>query len=563
MDFRQQIIALIAKTTKKKETEIEQQISIPPDPRLGDYAFPCFKLSKNPKEAAKKLKNKLSLPEFIAKTQVVGPYLNFFLNKTILAEDVLTKIYHERKSYGKQNLGQGKKIVIDFSSPNIAKPFGIGHLRSTVIGNCLYKTFYFLGYQPIGVNHLGDWGTQFGKLIVAYRKWGEEKGLEKDPIKYLLKLYVKFHQEAEKDDNLNEQARTEFKKLEEGNKESVHLWELFRELSLEEFKRIYQVLDVEFDSYHGEAFYNNLLDSTIKDLQQRIKTEESEGALIINLEKYKLTPVLLRKSNGSTTYHTRDLAAAFYRLKKYKPEKILYVVGMEQKLHFRQLFKVLELASIDKEKLVHIDFGLFQFPEGKMSTRKGNVIFLEEVLEKSISLVENIIEEKNPRLVNKKEVSRAVGVGAITFADLSHDRIKNIEFNWDKMLSFEGETGPYVQYTHARSCSILRKAEREFDQGVSPNVQFANLNLAEEIKVITLLSSFPEIIIKVSTTYKPHLLAQYLISLSQAFNEFYHKCPVISEMKNQMKSRLLLVDCTRQVLENSLNLLGMRAPEEM
>ena len=563
MDFKEEIVTVLKKETKLSEEELTNLLSVPPDPKLGDYAFPCFKLGKNAKEEAEKLKTKLKLPSFADKVEVAGPYLNFFLKNKIVMEETLSHIYQEQKEFGKQNIGKGKKMIVEFSSPNIAKPFGIGHLRSTVIGSCLYKLYRALGYDEFGVNHLGDWGTQFGKLIVAYRKWGQEGELKQDPIKYLLHLYVKFHQEAEKDKTLEDEARAEFKGLEDGDKDSIALWEQFKELSLQEFHRIYKILEVNFDSFHGEGFYNNLIEPSIKELQQKVKTTVSEGALIVDLEKYNMPPFMLRKSDGASTYHTRDLAAALYRLKKYKPEKIIYVVGSEQKLHFQQLFKVLELAQFDKDKFIHVDFGLFRFPEGKMSTRKGQVIFLEEVLNKAIELAEKIIEEKNPTLQNKKEVAVMVGVGAIIFADLSNDRIRDIDFDWNRMLSFEGETAPYLQYTHARSCSILRKAVKEHQLGVSPHVNFELFEETEEIAVVKKLYAYPEVIEKAALSYKPHHLAHYLIWLAQAFNEFYHKCQVLSEDKNQTKARLLLVDCVRQVIENGLNMLGIQAPEEM
>jgi arginyl-tRNA synthetase len=563
MDFKQELIKLLVEGTNLKKEEIANLISTPPDSKLGDYAFPCFKLGKNPKEEAEKLKEKLKLSKSFSKSEVVGPYLNFFVNTTIFSENTLTKIYKEKRNYGKQNIGKNQVIAMDYSHPNIAKPFGIGHLRSTVIGNSLYKILNLLGYKPIGVNHLGDWGTQFGKLIVAFKKWGKEKELEKDPIKYLLKLYVKFHDQAEKDETLNDQAREAFKKLEEGNKDYLALWESFKALSLQEFKRIYEILDVSFDSYQGEAFVNKLVPKAIKEAEKKIKTKISEGALIVDLKEKDMPPILLLKSDGATTYHSRDLAAALYRLKEYKANKLLYIVGSEQKLYFKQLFKLMTFLGYNKDQFTHADFGLFKFPEGKMSTRKGNVIFLEDVLDKAIDLASQIIEEKNPTLNNKEEIAKNVGVGAIIFADLSNDRVKNINFDWDRMLSFEGETGPYIQYTHARACSILRKSKKEFGVGITEKINFDAINIKEELAVITLLYKFPEVLIKVSETYKPHHLAQFLIALSQAFNEFYHKCPVISEMEHQMKSRLLLVDSVRQVLENGLNLLGIKAPEEM
>ncbi|MBI2112525.1 arginine--tRNA ligase [Candidatus Woesearchaeota archaeon] len=563
MDFKEEIVELLAQETKLKREELMNLISVPPNSTMGDYAFPCFKLGKNPKEEGEKLKSKLILPNAFSKVEVAGAYLNFYLNHHYLAEQTLKTIYRERKYYGKEDLGKGKRIVIDFSSPNIAKPFGIGHLRSTVIGNCLYKLHIFLGYKAIGVNHLGDWGTQFGKLIVAYTKWGNETELQQDPIKYLLKLYVRFHDEAERDASLNDLARDEFKKLEDGQKEALRLWELFRELSLAEFKKIYRLLDVEFDSYTGEAFYSNVLGKTIEEVSSRVSTEVSDGALIVNLEKYNMAPVLLRKSNGTTSYHTRDLAAIFYRIQKYKANKLIYVVGQEQKLHFQQLFKVMELMKYDSEMFKHVDFGLFKFPEGKMSTRKGNVIFLEEVLDKAIELVRKLIEEKNPDLKNKEEVARQVGVGAIIFADLSNDRIRDINFDWDRMLSFEGETGPYLQYTHARACSILRKAESERKIGSSEKVNYDHFQLEEELKVIRQLDKFNHVLKDVLKTYKPHTLARYLLDLAQAFNEFYHQCPVLSDQMQATKARLLLVDCVRQVLANGLDLMGIKAPEEM
>ena len=563
MHFQDELAKHIAAATQLSAEKIAAFLEIPPDKKLGDFAFPCFSLGKNPHEAAEQLKEKVQLPPFIAKAAVIGPYLNFFFSLPHLAEATLTEVYQQADFYGKQDLGKGKKIVLEFSSPNIAKPFGIGHLRSTVIGNCLYKVFSFLGYALISVNHLGDWGTQFGKLLVAYKKWGNKAALEREPVQHLLEIYVRFHKEAEQHPELEDEAREAFKKLEEGDKASLELWELFRELSLEEFRRFYRILDVEFDTYHGEAFYNPLLDETVKKMQHKDLATISEGALIVDLQKWNMPPLMLRKSDGTSIYHTRDLAAAFYRLRHYKPIKVIYVVGSEQKLHFQQLFKVLELAGVKKDLFTHVDFGLFRFPEGKMSTRKGNVIFLEEVLDKAVALARKVIEEKNPALQQKEEVAKQVGVGAILFADLSADRVRDVEFSWEKMLSFEGETGPYVQYTHARACSILRKAQKEHNLGVSPLVNFATFNLEEERAVLALLAGFPDVLQKVAETYKPHHLAQHLIALSQAFNEFYHKCPVISEQMHTMKGRLLLVQSVRQVLKNGLQLLGMKAPEEM
>ncbi len=561
MDFREQIIDLLVKETKLSSSDVDHMLSVPPNPAMGDYAFPCFRFGKNPKEAAEKLQKQIKRPHFLLKIEVAGPYLNFFLHPLLLVESTLTAIISEREEYGHQDLGTGKKIVVDFSSPNIAKPFGIGHLRSTVIGNSLCKIYRFLGYEVIGINHLGDWGTQFGKLIVAYHKWGKEKELKKEPIKHLLKLYVKFHEEAERDGSLDDQARLEFKKLEDGDKQSLALWKVFKDLSLTEFQRIYGLLNVSFDSLNGEAFYNTVIEGTLKELQKAVPTEMSEGALIVNLKKYNLPPLLLRKSNESTTYHTRDIAAALYRLRTYHPEKVIYVVGSEQKLHFQQLFTVLKLGGWNNDNFVHVDFGLFRFPEGKMSTRKGRVIFLEDVLEKAISQAEKIIEEKNPSLANKKEVAKVVGVGAIIFGDLSSDRIRDVDFDWNRMLSFEGETGPYLQYTHARACSILRKAGLKKKK--SAKISFKLLSSAQELALVKDLSLFPNILVTAAQTYKPHHLAQYLIRLAQKFNDFYHSCQVISEDKELMNARCALVDAVRQVLANGLSCLGIEALEEM
>ena len=562
MDFEKEIKNLIKKETNLKDIQLE----IPPSIELGDYTFPCYQLSKQkrktPQEIAKELAQKIKKPDFIKDIVSNGQYLNFFLDYKILTRETLSKVYLEKKNYGKQNIGKHKKIIIDFSSPNIAKPFSIGHLRSTVIGNSLYKIFKFLGYKPIGVNHFGDWGTQFGKLILAYKKYGKKQELIKEPINYLLKLYVRIHKEIEKNPELEDQARQEFQKLEQKNKESIYLWKIFKKLSIDEFKNIYNLLNIQFDSYKGESFYNSKTIGSIKKIHKKIKTEISEGALIINLKKYNMPPLILIKSNKTSGYQIRDLSAIFYRLKKYNPEKIIYVVGSEQKLHFKQLFKVLELLDMDKEKFVYVDFGLYHFPEGRMSTRKGKVIFLEEVLNKSIRLAEKKIKEKNHSLINKKEIAKEIGIGAIIFNDLSNDRKRNIEFNWDRILSFEGETAPYLQYTYARACSILNKAKQHKIK-ISLKIDFEKLNNEKEINIIKSLYLFPQILLKVIENYKPHKLAKYLINLAKEFNEFYNNYKIISNNQEETKARLLLVNATKQTLENGLSLLGIKALQKM
>lgn len=595
MDFEQEIKQLLKRHTGLKKIILE----IPPNSELGDLSFPCFKLSKKlpkvssktptkmerteaerqkkPNEIAQKLFKKITeglaegldrsgenrsgeeKPNFVKEIKVTGPYLNFFIDYKLLAPQILTKIFKEKDSYGKSKIGKNKKIVLDYSAPNIAKPFSIGHLRSTIIGQALYNIFNFLGYKSIGVNHLGDWGTQFGKLIYAYKKWGNGAELKKNPVKYLLSLYIKFHEEAEKNDDLNEKAREEFKKLENKNPQVKKLWKKFSQLSLKEFNKIYKILNINIDYNTGESFYNDKLEKAVQKVKEKIALKKSQGALIVDLEKYKMPPVLLKKSNSTSTYHTRDLATAFYRLKKFKPEKILYVVGSEQKLHFEQLFKVLDLMGLNNNKFVHVDFGLFRFSEGKMSTRQGKIIFLEDVINKSIKLATKIINEKNPNLENKKNIAKKVGIGSLIFGDLKNDRTKNIKFNWDKILSFDGETGAYLQYTYARSCSIFKKAK------IKPNlkVDFSLLKEKEELAIIKRLHSFSDSLIRVSETYQPYHLAQYLIELAKEYNEFYNNCKVINKDKEIMKLRLLLIFSVKQVLANGLKLLGIEVVDEM
>ena len=531
------------KLTKEISKSLNQDITLRDTPSIefGDYSLPCFNL--NPEEFKNKIKSSL-----IEKIEIKGSYLNIFIKKSKFIEETLNEI---NKDYGSSNIGKNKTIVIDFSSPNVAKPFSVGHLRSTVIGNALYNLYSKIGYKLVGVNHLGDWGTQFGKLIVAYKKWGNEKDLEKDPIKYLLSLYVKFHKEAETNESLNEEARKEFRKLEQNDKDLVKLWKKFKDLSLKEFEKIYQLLNIKFDSYNGEAFYKDMLEDTINYISKKTKTEYSDDALIINLKSYDMPPLILKKSNESSSYHTRDLAAALYRLKTYKPEKIIYVVGSEQKLHFKQLFKALELIGEDSKKFVHVDFGLFRFPEGKMSTRKGNVIFLEDVLNESIKLAEKIIEEKNPNLNDREKTSILVGIGAIIFADLSNDRTRNINFDWNRIISFEGETGHYVQYTNARINSILIKSK------LSQKIDYSLFNEVE-FTLARKLSEFPESIKESALRYKPNLICNYLIQLCQLFNNYYSKYEIKSS-----KERLFLASKIGYVLSQGLTLLGIEAPESM
>jgi len=549
-------------------SEIVNLLETPPESEYGDYAFPCYMLAKKLKKAppliavdiAEKLSGENGL--FWSKVEPKGPYLNFYLAPAAYGREVLQQIWDRGDKYGHANLGLGRNVPIDYSSPNIAKPFGVGHIRSTVIGHSLYLIYRALGYNSIGVNHLGDWGTQFGKLIVAYERWGEEEKLEADPVDYLYKLYVKFHQEADQDPELDDEARSWFKRLEGGDKEAVSYWSRFRRLSLENYALIYDLLGIEFEHYHGESHYNEMLDPVIELVKEKGIARESEGALIVDLEPHGLPPVMLRKKDGATLYITRDLAAAIYRHDTFDFALSLYVVGAEQVLHFQQLFKILELMGFDwARNCVHVPFGLIRFKEGRMSTRAGKIILLEEVLQRSIDMAREIIEEKNPDLADKERAAKAVGLGAVRFGDLSNDRIKNIEFDWEKVLDFSGETAAYIQYAHARICSILRKAGEEKKHWDNSAAKL--LVKEEETALIKTLAMLPDKIIASAENYKPSILARYLIDVAREFNRFYHNCPVLSSEGELQHGRLLLISATRQVIANGLALLGIVAPEEM
>ena len=559
MDFKTALVDLLRKHLKK---DVKDLIEIPPDPTLGDYAFPCFSLAKelkkNPNQIAQDLSKQIKA-DFLTKIETKGAYLNFFVDKTLLIQDVLTTVLQEKEKYGRSTLGKGKTVVIDMSSPNIAKPFGIGHLRSTIIGNALRNLLILQGYKVIRINHLGDWGTQFGKLIVAFKLWGDAKKLKKDPIPYLLDLYVKFHDVAEKKPELEDEARAWFKKLEDGNKEALALWKTFKDLSLVEFKKVYKLLGVEFEAYSGEAFYNDQLESTIELIKKKGITEMSEGALIVNLEKYTMPPAILRKSDGATLYLTRDVAAALYRKKTYNFDTMLYEVGGEQKLHFQQLFKVLELLGYTWAKdCTHVDHGLYLGSDGKkFSTRKGKTVFMTDVLDETINLAKKIIQEKNPKLKNKDAVAQHVGVGAIIFGDLCNDRSRDILFDIDKFTSFEGETGPYLQYTHARLCSILRK--KKLSAG---KITYSLYDKTEQ-EIIKHLGRFSDILLDATHQYKPHILARYLLDLAQMINSFYVSHPVLQDDKDLEKARLALITAVKIVLSNGLGILGITSLEEM
>ncbi|WP_078553529.1 arginine--tRNA ligase [Bacillus alkalicellulosilyticus] len=527
----------------------------------GDLAFPCFILAKTSKKSpnliALELANEINSPVF-EKVIANGPYVNCFFNKMMVSKEIITSIAKAGENYGSLEIGKGKNIVIDYSSPNIAKPFSMGHLRSTVIGNSLANIVEKCGYKAIRINHLGDWGTQFGKLIVAYKLWGDEKRVKEETIKELLKLYVKFHVEAEKNPNLNENARIWFKKLEDGDEEAYKLWKWVRDESLKEFSNIYELLDVHFDSFQGEAFYNDKMTEIVNKLDEAKLLSNSDGAEVIDLQEFDLPPCLIKKSDGATLYATRDVTAAIYRHKQYQFEKSLYVVGHEQSLHFKQVFLVLEKMGYDWAKgLEHIPFGFILKDGKKMSTRKGKVVLLEEVIKEAIELARKNIDMKNPHLENKEEVATNIGVGAIMFHDLKNERQNNVEFSLEEMLKFEGTTGPYVQYTNARACSLLRKGNF---QDTASNV--IGLDDQYSWSVIKTLMEFPNVVKRSFTQFEPSQIAKYLIRLSQDFNKYYGHLKILST-DEQLQSRLLVVKSVTLVLKEGLRLLGIKAPQKM
>lgn len=585
MDFREKLADLIIeKYDQFQREEILEIIEIPPQEDMGDLALPCFKFArtfrKAPNLIAEEISNNLAANDYFQEIKNMGPYVNFFINKELIARTVFTNLLKQGERYGSSTLGKDKNVIVEFSSPNIAKPFSIAHIRTTVIGHALRNIYKFLGFNTIAINHLGDYGTQFGKLIVAFKSWGDKETVEKDPIPELLKLYVKFHDLAEENPELEDEAREWFKKLEEGHQEAVELWQWFRDVSLQEFNRIYEMMGIDFDSYAGESFYSDKMDAVIDRLEEMGLLQDSEGAKIVDLEEYKMPPALIKKSDGSTLYITRDLAAAIYRKETYNFYKNIYVVGSQQNLHFQQMFQVLELMGFDWAKdCIHIPFGMVSLEDGTMSTRRGRVVFLEDVLNKAIEKTQEIIAEKNPSLPDKEKVAREVGIGAILFQELSHSRIKDYLFSWDTALSFEGETGPYVQYTHARANSVLDRANvRSFadilainneedpvdlNQALEKGIDFSLLLEDEAYQVIKQIYSFPETILKAMERNEPFLVTRNIIELAQAFNKFYHEYPILVDDPELRKARLLLVLSTRTVIKIGLNLLGIEAPEKM
>ncbi|MBF0771795.1 arginine--tRNA ligase [Lactobacillus johnsonii] len=558
MDFKQKVVDLVSEQVDLPKEKISMLIERPKNPKMGDYAFPAFALAKiehkNPALIAKDIAEKISDDNFTS-IQAVGPYVNFAIDHAKLVNATLNDVLTEKEHFGDQKLGEGN-VPIDMSSPNIAKPMSMGHLRSTVIGNSIAKTLEKVGYTPIKINYLGDYGTQFGKLITAYRLWGNEEDVKKDPITNLFHYYVKFHEEAEKDPKLEDEGRAAFKKLENGDEEEIKLWKWFREVSLQEFNRIYKELGVTFDSYNGEAFFNDKMQPVVDELREKGLLEESRGAQVVKLGEDE-NPALILKSDGSSLYMTRDLAAALYRKKEYDFVMSLYVAGGEQTGHFKQLKQVLKKMGYDwSDNIHHIPFGLITQGGKKLSTRKGNVVFLDQVLKDAVSLAEQQIEEKNPNLSNKKQVAHDVGVGAVVFHDLKNDRMDNFDFDLEEVVRFEGDTGPYVQYTNARAQSILRKANKE--------ISMDNLSLNDDwsFAVAKALADFPAIVEKASEKFEPSIIAKYALDLSKKFNKYYANVRILDE-DDQLNARLALVQATSIVLTEALRLLGVNAPKEM
>lgn len=564
MNFKKELAEVLhsALEGEMAASDLEMLIEKPKNASHGDLAFPCFSLAKLKRKApnliAQELSGKIQSPTF-EKVEVVGAYLNVFLNKQQVAQQVVSEVITQKGNFGSMNFGEGGNVTIDMSSPNIAKPFSMGHLRSTVIGNSIALIVEKCGYKPIKINHLGDWGTQFGKLISAYKHWGDEEQVKQNPIKELLALYVKFHAEAETNPSLEDEGRAWFKKLEDGDEEAHSLWQWFRDESLKEFARIYELMNVEFDSFAGEAFYNDKMEPVVKMLEEKGLLVESDQAMVVELPDEELPPCLIKKSDGATLYATRDLAAAMYRKENYNFVQSLYVVGHEQSLHFKQLIAVLKKAGYDwADKMVHIPFGMMLKDGKKMSTRKGKVVLLEEVLNESIAMARHNIEEKNPSLENKDEVAEQVGVGAVIFHDLKNNRMNDIEFSLEEMLRFEGETGPYVQYTFARACSILRKGNWQADAEI-PAFQST---WEKEWKVVSMMMEFSNAIKRACVNYDPSQVAKYIVDLAQAFNKYYAEVKVLEESEER-DARLALVYSVTVILKEGLRLLGIKAPEEM
>lgn len=568
INFKEQIAKQISKITNIEWEELANYLEIPPDTNLGDYAFPCFKLAKTLRKAppviAQEIKEKIETQNtVIEKIEVVGGYLNIFINKQMLVENVLKEIDAKKDKYGYSNIGEGKTAVIEYSSPNVAKPFHIGHLRTTVIGGALYKIYNAIGYNTVGINYLGDWGLQFGKVMCGLELWKDEYDLENDSINSLLKIYVRFNEEEKQNPELTDMAREWFKKLEDRDEYTVKTWEWIRKVSIDNYNKTYNLLNSKFDSYNGEAYYNDKMEKIVKELEEKGLLQESQGAKIVDLEEYNMPPCIIITSAGTTIYATRDITAFIDRVNTYKFDKMVYVVGAEQKLHFEQFFKVLEKMGYEEyvKKAVHVPFGLVVDKNGeKIGSRKGNSVFLEDILQEAINKSKKIVEEKNPNLENKDDVARKVGVGAIIFNDLYNSRIKDEIFDWDTLLNFQGETGPYMQYIYVRTKSLMEKANYVPDIN---KVDFSLLQEEEIIDIIKLLYDFANTILMSAEKNEPSIVARYLINLAQKFSTFYNNNKIIDNNSSLQEARLYLTYACGTVLKIGAGLLGMEMPDKM
>ncbi len=573
INFKDEIAELIAQHVEGLElSEIQDIIEVPQDPKMGDYAFPCFRLAKIMRKAppliAKGIAEGIADSSLFEKVEQVNAYVNMFISKEAFIKDTLEEVLGRGEDFGKTDIGENKTVIVEYSSPNIAKPFHIGHIRSTVIGNSLYKIFDALGYNVIRINHLGDYGTQFGKMICAYRHWGNKEDVIREPIKTLLSYYTRFHVEVEEHPELDDEARETFAKLERGEKEEVELWQWFRDESLKEFNRVYDMLGISFDSYNGESFYSDKMPRFVRELEEKGLLKESQGAHVVDLEEYGLGTALITKSDGSTLYITRDIAAAVYRKETYDFYKNIYVVASQQNLHFQQWFKIVELLGYEWAKdCVHVPFGLVSLEEGTMSTRHGRVVFLEDVLNKAVEKTKEIIREKNAGAdeADIDETAKTVGIGAVIFQELSNNRIKDYVFKWDKVLNFDGETGPYVQYTHARCASVLRRAGEETvaKAAALKDVDYKYLCSESAYELIKLLYKFPDVVVDAGHRYEPSIVTRHIVDMAQGFNRFYHDEHILTDDEQEKTAKVALVIAAKNAIRNGLALLGMKAPEKM
>ena len=573
VNFKEEIAKLIAaEVTDLELSEIQGMIEVPQDSKMGDYAFPCFKLAKVMRKAppliAKNIAEKIADNEIFEKVEQVNAYVNMFISKEEFVKDVVEDVLEKGDGFGRSDIGGGKTVIVEYSSPNIAKPFHIGHIRSTVIGNSIYKIYDALGYNVIRINHLGDYGTQFGKMICAYRHWVNKEDVINEPIKTLLGYYTKFHEEVETHPELDDEAREIFTKLEHGEPEEVELWQWFRDESLKEFNRVYKMLGIEFDSYNGESFYSDKMPRFVKELEEKGLLEESRGAHIVDLEKYGLGVALITKSDGSTLYITRDIAAAVYRKETYDFYKNIYVVASQQNLHFQQWIQILELMGYEWARdCVHVPFGLVSLEDGTMSTRHGRVVFLEDVLNRAVEQTKEIIREKGVNTDNIDETARQVGIGAVIFNELSNNRIKDYVFSWSKVLDFNGETGPYVQYTYARCASVLRNAGEEavkkaMEKGLA-GVNAKYLTGESSFALAKLLYRLPQVVVEAGEKFEPSIVTRHIVDIAQSFNRFYHDEHILVDDEEEKAAKLALVIAAKTAIKNGLALLGMEAPERM